>query len=261
MKQTRSFVLLSAFVAAAAGACASTADPSVGTATSHEPGASSSSPPDHATGAPATGPSTGSGSEATAGSSSGTRDARLSFRLVDAPADDVTAVVVTVARVEASIAGVGWTKLVEKEATVDLLTLQGGTFLDLGTATLPPGRIEQLRLYLTPGGDHHVTTTDGTDHALVVPSGEESGIKLVGGFDVPACGRGHITLDFDGKKSLVNRPQGWLLKPVVRLKAIAMAGGCEEDGGAEASAPPPAVDACASVTCAETEICENGACR
>lgn len=164
---------------------------------------------------------------------------------------------VTVARIDASIGG-AWTTLVDAPATVDLLTLQGGRSLDLGSAKLPPGRIEQLRLHLLPGADHHVQTPDGSEHPLEIPSGEQSGIKLVGGFDVPACASGAVTIDFDAKKSLMVHPAGkdgstFSLRPVVRIKAIALAGSC-------ANAEPTA-DPCADVTCSDTEICENGACR
>lgn len=255
-------------IAAALVACSSagTSDPS-----------STSSAEGPAAGAPGSSSSSSSSSSEQAGGASatapgGSRVARVAFRLVDAPTEDVSAIFVTVSRIDASIGG-AWKTLVEGSSTVDLLTLQGGKFLDLGTAALPPGRVDQLRLHLAPGGDHHVQTPDGVDHPLTIPSGEQSGIKLVGGFDVPECASGAVTLDFDGKKSLMVHPSGqdgttYSLRPVVRIKAIALAGSCEDaaDAGAEGGAgddaaaePPP--DPCAAITCSDTEICENGACR
>lgn len=252
-------------IAAALVACSSAG-------TSDPPLSSSAEGP--AAGAAGSSSSSSSSSEQAGGASAtapgGSRAARVAFRLVDAPTEDVSAIFVTVSRIDASIGG-AWKTLVEGSSTVDLLTLQGGKFLDLGTASLPPGRVDQLRLHLAPGGDHHVQTPDGVDHPLTIPSGEQSGIKLVGGFDVPECASGAITLDFDGKKSLMVHPSGqdgttFSLRPVVRIKAIALAGSCEDasDAGADAgidddAAPPP--DPCAEITCSDTEICENGACR
>lgn len=204
----------------------------------------------------------GGGGGGGGGAASGPRDAHVSFRLVDAPAD-VSAVVVTFDRLEAQLEDGGWKTLAEGEKTVDLLTLQGGAFLDLGVASLPPGRVGQLRLRLVDGGDQHVTV-GGVDHALDVPSGAQSGIKIVGGFDVPACASGEVTIDFDAQKSLQVHAAGksgtYKLRPVVKIKAVVLRGSCEEaDGGAEP--PPAAPDPCAEVVCADGELCENGACR
>jgi hypothetical protein len=155
----------------------------------------------------------------------------LELRLVDAPADDVKEIVVTITRVEAHVAGGGgWMVLAEKTATIDLLKLQGGSFVQLGVAQFPGGKITQLRLYVKEDGPNYVTTPDGQQHHLTVPSGPESGIKIKGGFDWAACDSGNLTLDFDGKKSIFVHPKGagagdeWLLRPVVRLKSVSVTG-------------------------------------
>jgi hypothetical protein len=155
----------------------------------------------------------------------------LELRLVDAPADDVKEIVVTITRVEAHVAGGGgWMVLAEKTATIDLLKLQGGSFVQLGVAQFPGGKITQLRLYVKEDGPNYVTTPDGEHHHLTVPSGPESGIKIKGGFDWAACDAGNLTLDFDGKKSIFVHPKGagagdeWLLRPVVRLKSVSVTG-------------------------------------
>jgi hypothetical protein len=206
------------------------------------------------------------------------RNGHVSFRLVDAPAE-VKSIFVTVSRLDAELAD-GWKTLVEREETIDLLTLRDGAFLDLGSAELPPGRVGQLRLHLAEGSDARVTTTDGVDHPLAIPSAARSGIKLVGGFDVPECASGQVTIDFDGEKSLqLNTPgeQGangkgkdagdaerdWTLRPVVRIKAVVLEGQCPDaDGGDAADAgASDAADPCAAVACSDAEICDNGVCR
>ena len=227
---------------------------------------------DDTTGAPSTSSSSGGASSSSGGAAAGPTAAHLDVRLVDAPSTEVKSIIVTVAKVEAELAS-GWTTLVEKEQTIDLLTLQNGAFLSLGTATLPPGHVGQIRLYLAEDGDQHAVGMDDQSHPLTIPSGTQSGIKLVGGFEVPPCGVGQITLDFDGKKSLQVGGNGagqWMLRPVLRLKAIVVAGSCPDpDAGGDAAAPLPDAgddaaalpDPCAGVTCSDTEVCDNGSCR
>jgi hypothetical protein len=185
---------------------------------------------------------TGSSSDAKgreAGSTSspqaaGRQPGGVQLLLVDAPAE-VGSVFVTVSHVDADLADGGWRTLVEGEKKVDLLTLRGGAALDLGSASLPAGRVNQLRLHLAEGAEPYLTTLDGVEHPLAVPSGTEAGIKLVGGFDVPECATGQVTLDFDVEQSLESHAKGWMLRPVVRIKALALESDCG-DAGASADA-------------------------
>jgi hypothetical protein len=153
----------------------------------------------------------------------------MELRLVDAPTQDVSEIVVTITRVEAHVAGGGgWMVLGDKTGTIDLLKLQGSTFAQLGVVQMPSGKITQLRLYVKEDGPNYVTTPDGLHHHLTVPSGPQSGIKIKGQFNWPNCGVGNVTIDFDGKKSIFTHPKGagagdeWLLRPVVRLKSISV---------------------------------------
>ena len=165
----------------------------------------------------------------------------LELRLVDAPTREVTEIVVTITKVTAHVAGGGgWVTLADQTATVDLLKLQGGTFAQLGVTQVPSGRITQFRLYVKESGPNYVTTPDGAQHPLTVPSGPQSGIKVKGGFDWAACANGNVTIDFDGKKSIFVHPKGagagdeWLLRPVIRLKSVSVdSSGCQDPG-----APP-----------------------
>jgi hypothetical protein len=217
----------------------------------------------------------------------------MELRLVDAPSDDVKEIVVTITRVTAHVAGGGgWVTLGEKTGTIDLLQLQGGSFVQLGVVQMPAGRITQFRLYVDEDGPNYVTTPDGAHHPLTVPSGPESGIKIKGGFEWPACATGSATIDFDGKKSIFVHPKGagagdeWLLRPVVRLKSVTATGdGCGPDAGAGATPPaagpppgdlpssppssppgpppvmtPPPGDPCGNVTCDSSHYCNNGSC-
>jgi hypothetical protein len=218
----------------------------------------------------------------------------MELRLVDAPTADVNEIVVTITKVTAHTAGGGWLTLAEKTATIDLLRLQGGSFVQLGVVQMPPGRITQIRLYVKEDGPNYVTTPDGAHHPLTVPSGPQSGIKIKGGFDWPTCATGNVTFDFDGKKSIFVHPKGagagdeWLLRPVVRLKSVtAMGDGCgpdaatpapgsnpptnatSPDAGVATEPPasttppimnPPPGDPCANVMCTTSQYCNNGSC-
>ncbi|HVH45394.1 MAG TPA: DUF4382 domain-containing protein [Labilithrix sp.] len=224
------------------------------------------------------------GVSASGGETPSSRYGKVAFRLVDAPAD-VQSIFVTISRLDAEVAGT-WRTLLTREETIDLLTLQNGASLDLGTAALPPGHVGQLRLHLAEGSEAHMTTKDGALHPLTIPSAAQSGIKLVGGFDVPECASGQVTIDFDGEKSLQLHSAGenagsngkgkntdggadekWMLRPVVRIKALVMKGECPNvaDAGDDAVASDAGdaepLDPCASVTCSETELCDNGTCR
>jgi hypothetical protein len=174
----------------------------------------------------------------------------MQVRLVDAPNTDVKSVVVTITHVDAHVAGAGWQTIASTRVTIDLLALQGGTFALLGVAQLPAGQLTELRLYVDPSGDNHVVGPDGVQHPLTVPSGPESGIKLKLGLALPACATGHLTLDFDGKKSIWVHPHGnhddWILRPVVRLTEVTAVGSCPPgpspspgDTPPSGSTPPP----------------------
>lgn len=204
--------------------------------------------------------------------SSGTRSGNVELRLVDAPNPDVSSVVVTIDHVDANIEGTGWTTIASTPATVDLLALQGGAFASLSKGGLPAGHIEQLRLYLSATTPGHVVTSDG-QFDLKVPSGTESGIKIVGGFDVGPCQTGQVTIDFDAAASVSYRAGGagsagggWTLRPVVRLKSVSIGGECPEaDADAGASSDVPAdsdagTPSCDDVTCVDGSFCLNGSC-
>jgi hypothetical protein len=179
--------------------------------------------------------------------SSGGQSGNIEIRLVDAPNMDVKEIVVTITKVEAHVGG-NWEVLSSATKTVDLLTLQGGTFALLGVTTIPAGKITQFRLYVTDAGPNYVTTPDSKQHPLTVPSGDESGIKLKADVDVQPCAQGSMTLDFDGHNSIFTHPIGagagdeWILRPVIRLKEVALSGTCNDAGIPKGDAGNPTTD-------------------
>jgi hypothetical protein len=104
--------------------------------------------------------------------------------------------------------------------TIDLLAQSGGaSFLLLDRIDLPAGRVNWVRLVLTDPAGRIVMSTG--EHVLTVPSGNQTGLKLNRGFDVPADGEVHVYIDFDVRKSIVEMHSGmttsYKLKPSLRM--------------------------------------------
>lgn len=152
-----------------------------------------------------------------------TSTGRLSVRLTDTPVDGASQVVVTVTGI--SIHGSnGQTQdfSFAQPATIDLLTLRGGASeVLLDQVTLASGHYEWIRLNLdTSAGANYVIVSDGSQHNLKIPSGAQSGLKLVKGFDIAVGGLADFTLDFNLRAS-VTAPAGlagdYILRPALRL--------------------------------------------
>ena len=138
----------------------------------------------------------------------------LEVRVTDAPPDGVSKILLTVRNIEVNGAQgdteSGWRTVVEGPVTFDLVAVTGVEEA-LGSAELPPGRYNQVRLEIVTA----LVTTEGEEKPTTVPSGK---LRLVGGFDVVAGETLVLTLDFDAGKSVVLRGRGDpLLKPTVKL--------------------------------------------
>jgi hypothetical protein len=158
----------------------------------------------------------------------------LAVAMTDAPACGFDAVNVTVSKVRvhrsdtAAEGDTGWTDITLSPAKkVNLLNLTNGVLEALGQTSLEAGRYTQLRLVLDSAANANtvVPTGDTAEKALVTPSGMQSGIKLIGQFDVAAGQKSDVVLDFDACKSVVARGQGsYALKPVVKVVPAAING-------------------------------------
>ena len=117
----------------------------------------------------------------------------------------------------------GWIVLNDTPGTYDLLTLQNGVFVTIGTGKVPAGHYTQVRLKLGAGSN---VVVDGVTYPLIVPSGLQTGLKLIGPFDVPANGLVDLALDFDAARSIVQNGAGsYHLKPTVKVIPFSTAGG------------------------------------
>jgi len=138
----------------------------------------------------------------------------VEIRLTDAPGDfEQVNIVVTSVSIHRD--GSGWETIKDDTTTYDLLTLRNGVFTGLAAGDVPAGHYTQIRLGIGEGS--HVVQ-DGAIHPLEIPSGMQSGYKLVGEFDVPAGGAIELTLDFDAARSILRTGNGrYKLKPTVRV--------------------------------------------
>lgn len=158
---------------------------------------------------------------------------RMTVLLTDAPFpfDLVAEANVVIERVEV-VGEFGVETIAEGEQTFNLLDLQDGVTAQLATAILPEGPIAQIRLIVSAAS---VVLIDETTYDLFVPSGAQTGIKIVTpGVHVSAGAETTTTLDMDVSESFIVQGdadtaagiQGFIFTPVVRV-----AGSVVEDEG------------------------------
>ncbi len=142
----------------------------------------------------------------------------------------VTSAVVTVVRVDAHRSGgsatvdtaaepgtAGWVVLTSTAQVVDLMQIAADATAVLGSETVSAGRYNQVRLLLASGA---TVTVNGETESLQVPSGSQTGIKIVGNFDVEAGKTYTMTLDFDTDESIKVNGQGYRLDPVIQIESF-----------------------------------------
>ena len=161
----------------------------------------------------------------------------LRMILVDAPADleGVDSLVIVFDRVmvhrgicqdedstDGWITVLGDTLPVEQR-TFDLMELVNGDFGIICEDDLEAGVYTQIRIII----ESATLVVDGEPQDLFIPSGEQSGIKLVGGFKGDPGVITELTLDFDVAKSLHEAPPGsgrYILRPTIRLVQTTLSG-------------------------------------
>lgn len=158
------------------------------------------------------------------GGSSTSDTGTLNLAVTDAPIDGANAVVVEFSGVSIKpVNGPAQDFTFDAVKTIDLLDLQGSLAEPLITdEEVPAGEYEWVRLAVNADEDgildSYIEMTDGTQVELRVPSGSQTGLKLVSGFTIPAGGIANFTIDFDLRKAIVLPGSGGaMLKPALRL--------------------------------------------
>jgi hypothetical protein len=159
----------------------------------------------------------------------------LSIGITDAPVDEAAAVVIAMTEFEFKPAGEEPSFRVAVEGAPRQLNLidftDGAAAVIIDGEVVPAGDYEWMRIYFDESLSFVQLETDGTMYPLFIPSGAQTGFKLVHGFSVPVNDEVTYMLDFDVRKSLIEPPglgrveRTFLLKPVVRLMNAANTGG------------------------------------
>jgi hypothetical protein len=158
----------------------------------------------------------------------------LSIGITDAPVDEAAAVVIAMTEFEFKPAGDGPSFRVAVEGAPRQLNLidftDGAAAVIINGEEVPAGDYEWMRIRFDESLSYVQLETDGTMYPLFIPSGAQTGFKLVHGFSVPVNDDVTYMLDFDVRKSLIEPPglgrveRTFLLKPVVRLMNAANTG-------------------------------------
>jgi len=149
----------------------------------------------------------------------------MKLSVADAPpADNAMHVVVVFTGVELTgNSGNPVTITFAEPKSIDLMTQSGTASAVLFDQPIPSGSYGQIRLMVVADGsanNSYIDFADGSRFGLQVPSGSETGFKLVSGFTVPSSGVVDYTIDFDLRKAITCPPgqsPACILKPVERL--------------------------------------------
>lgn len=108
--------------------------------------------------------------------------------------------------------------LMDIPKTMDILQIDANNPVVLSTVGVQPGTYEQLRLILSA---ENTIVVDGEEFPIIIASGEQTGVKLDGPFNIPKGKLFKLILDFVARESVIyNKGQGYKLKPVIEISDV-----------------------------------------
>lgn len=160
-------------------------------------------------------------------SSDSNENSRLNVVLVDSPGEfqevNIEVLAVSINYGNEGDEG-GWQELETDGGIYDLLKLTSGNEKLLVSSDVPGGRISQVRLLL---GENNTVKVDDEINDLQTPSGQSSGVKINVQEEFQEGIEYTIILDFDAHQSIVENPQKYILKPVIRASLSATTGAAD----------------------------------
>jgi hypothetical protein len=173
------------------------------------------------------------------GSSGGGETGTVSVGLTDSATGKYLAIYVTIDEVQvnknngSSNVNSGWKTVANPMKTYNLLKLVNGATEILGDDELEVGTYHQIRLIIgkTAESENNIDGVphpyanyvvlndgDGSYVPLKIPSGYQTGVKLVHNFEVEDGGFVELVLDFEACKSVVETGSGkYILKPTIKV--------------------------------------------
>ena len=107
----------------------------------------------------------------------------------------------------------GWISLPTTSGVYNLLDYQNGLDTLIAQTFVTGSTVKEIRLVL---GNEHTITVGGESHALTIPSGSESGLKIKMNKSLKE-GVDYLSLDFDAALSVSEELSGYKLRPVIKI--------------------------------------------
>ncbi|HZT03418.1 MAG TPA: DUF4382 domain-containing protein [Steroidobacteraceae bacterium] len=155
----------------------------------------------------------------------GSCSAPVTVNLTDTPVDDATSVVIDFTGVDLhNTNGSTFSIRFPSPRQIDLLTLQNGlTGALLQSESVPAGNYDSMQLNVLADkdtqGESYITLNTGAQYPLYIPSGSETGLKLLTPFTVVKGQPLQFIIEFDLRQSITGTDgQNYLLVPALRLE-------------------------------------------
>lgn len=161
------------------------------------------------------------------------QNASVQFRLTDAPGN-YDAVYIDIQQIEIKAGENSQLLTLARPGIYNLLDFTNGLDTLMADASVPAGRLNQVRLIL---GSNNSVVVDGVNYPLATPSAQQSGLKLNVQYDLNPGVAYVYTLDFDAGRSIVQQGNGgYSLKPVIRVQTNAINGAIRGDANPDSAA-------------------------